>query len=109
MHDQDYVPQTENSTDTESNNLSSPGSSVLSEPPDVLYHVSSSPCTHSILNGRRQFSFDDVPLYKKALVQIAVHLKACYSQFWGLQGDRKCTTCVRIVCFLCHVCILFTL
>ncbi|KAG2066973.1 hypothetical protein BDR04DRAFT_1105810, partial [Suillus decipiens] len=39
-----------------------------------------------------------VPLCKQALAQIAVHLKACHSQFWGLPGDGKCTTCTKIKC-----------
>ncbi|KAG2070337.1 hypothetical protein BDR04DRAFT_1100296 [Suillus decipiens] len=99
MDDPDYVPQMESSTGTESNNSSSPVSSILSETPDVLYHVSA--CIESILNGRSQFSFEDVPLCKQALAQIAVRLKACHSQFLGLQGDGKCTTCAKIVCFLC--------
>ncbi|KAG2739165.1 hypothetical protein P692DRAFT_20387274 [Suillus brevipes Sb2] len=91
IYDPDYVPQMENSTDTESNNS---GSSVLSDPPDVLFHIPE--CIDSILDGRRQFSFDDVPLCKQALDQIASHLKACHSQFWGLQGDGKCATCAAI-------------
>lgn len=93
--DQDYVPQTENSTDTESSGSpGSLGSSVLSEAPNVLYHVPS--CIFSILNGRRQFSFGDVPLCKQALAQIAAHLKACHSEFWGLQGNGECATCAKI-------------
>ncbi|KAG1749575.1 hypothetical protein EDD22DRAFT_1053037 [Suillus occidentalis] len=91
IYDSDYVPQVENSTDTESNNS---GSSVLSDPPDVLFHIPE--CIDSILDGRRQISFDDVPLCKQALVQIASHLKAFHSQFWGLQGDGKCTTCAAV-------------
>ncbi|KAG2067203.1 hypothetical protein BDR04DRAFT_1105572, partial [Suillus decipiens] len=37
-----------------------------------------------------------MPLCKQALAQIAVRLKACHSQFLGLQGNGKCTTCAKI-------------
>ncbi|KAG1790158.1 uncharacterized protein HD556DRAFT_1446314 [Suillus plorans] len=94
MSDSDYVPEMarENSTDT--SNSGSSGSSALSDPPHVLFHVPE--CVNSILDGRSQFSFDDVPLCKQALTQIASHLRACHGQFWGLQGDGKCTTCAAM-------------
>ncbi|KAG2065381.1 hypothetical protein BDR04DRAFT_1108525, partial [Suillus decipiens] len=44
-------------------------------------------------------SSTDVPLCKQALAQIAAHLKACHSQFLGLQGDGKCTTCAKLSAF----------
>jgi hypothetical protein len=71
-----------NSADTESNNSDS---STLSDPPDVLFHIPE--CIHSILDGRRQFCFDDGQFCKQALTQVASHLKACHGQFLGLQGD----------------------
>ncbi|KAG1860894.1 hypothetical protein F4604DRAFT_1788753 [Suillus subluteus] len=102
MDDPDHVPQTENSTDTQSDNS---GSSALSDPPSIIFHVPD--CIDAII-GYDRFSFDDVSLCKQGLAQIAAHTRACHSQFWGL-GDGECTTCTAVVCLLCHVCHLHTL
>lgn len=98
IYDSDYVAQmpVENSADTKSNNS---GSSASSDTLDVLFRIPE--CIDSILDGRRQCSFDDVPLCKQALTQIASHLKACHSQFWELQGDWKSATCAGNFCLLC--------
>ncbi|KAG1812488.1 uncharacterized protein BJ212DRAFT_1369974 [Suillus subaureus] len=61
MYDSDYVPQMEISADTESDDSGSSGSSALSDPPDILFHIPK--CIDSILDGRSQFSLDDVPLF----------------------------------------------
>lgn len=53
IYDSNCLPQMENSADTDSN---SSGSSALSDPPDVLFHIPE--FIHFILDGHRQFSFD---------------------------------------------------
>lgn len=95
--DPDYVPQTENSIDTQSDNS---GPSALSDSPAIIFHIPD--CINAIM-ACNKFSFDDVPLCKQAFTQISAHLRACHSQFWGLQGNGKCATCTAIVYLLSHL------
>lgn len=91
INDPDYNPETPHPSVSMTSSESSEVSSALSEPPDVIFSIPG--CVEDIMNKRVKFSFEDIPRCKQALVQIAAHLKASNSLFWGLPGNGKCSAC----------------